>query len=146
MDPTKLEVMSKWSTSLKKKEVQAFLGFVNYYRRFIVNYSGKARLLIDLTRDVPFSWGQAQQQSFDKLKQLFLSAPILTQFDRCLETILETDVSNQAISGILLQYHILIGVKQLHPTEYKAKTLNATQRNWPIHDKELFAIVDSFYK
>jgi len=76
MDPTKLEAMSKWPTPTKKKEVQAFLGFANYYRRFIVNYSGKARSLIDLTRDVPFLWGQAQQQSFDELKQLFLSAPI----------------------------------------------------------------------
>jgi len=146
MDPTKLEAMSKWPTPTKKKEVQAFLGFANYYRRFIANYSGKARPLIDLTRDVPFSWGQAQQQSFDELKQLFLSSPILIQFDRCLETIMETDASNQAILGILLQYHIVNGVKQLHPTEYYAKTLDATQRNWPIHDKELFAIVDSFRK
>jgi len=68
MDPTKLEAMSKWPTPTKKKEVQAFLGFTNYYRRFIANYSGKARPLIDLTRDVPFLWGQAQQQSFDELK------------------------------------------------------------------------------
>jgi len=56
MDPTKLEAMSKWPTSTKKKEVQAFLGFANYYRRFIANYSSKARPLIDLTRDIPSSW------------------------------------------------------------------------------------------
>jgi len=59
---------------------------------------------------------------------------------------METDASNQAISGILSQYHIVNGVKQLHSTEYHAKTLDATQRNWPIHDKELFAIVDSVRK
>jgi len=57
MDPTKLETMSKWPVPTKKKEVQAFLGFANYYRRFIENYSGKARPLIDLTKDVTFSWG-----------------------------------------------------------------------------------------
>jgi len=68
IDLTKLKAISKWSTPMTMKEVQAFLGFTNYYRRFIINYSGKARPLIDLTRDVPFSWGQAQQQSFDKLK------------------------------------------------------------------------------
>jgi len=55
MDPTKLEAMSKWPTPTKKKEVQAFLCFANYYRRFIANYSGKARPVIELTRDVPFS-------------------------------------------------------------------------------------------
>jgi len=55
MDPAKLEVMAKWPVPTKKKEVQAFLGFANYYRRFLVNYSSKARPLIELTKDVPFS-------------------------------------------------------------------------------------------
>ena len=59
---------------------------------------------------------------------------------------METDASNQAIAGILSQYHIVNGAKQLHPVEYHAKTLSAAQRNWAIHDKELFAIVDSFQK
>ena len=49
MDPSKLETMSKWPIPTKKKEVQAFFGFANYYRQFIVNYSTKARALIDLT-------------------------------------------------------------------------------------------------
>ena len=59
---------------------------------------------------------------------------------------METDASNQAIAGILSQYHILNVAKQLHSVEYHAKTLSAAQRNWPIHVKELFAIVDSFRK
>jgi len=59
---------------------------------------------------------------------------------------METDASNKAILGILSQYDIINGVKQLHPTKYHAKTLDTTQRNWPINDKELFAIVDSFCK
>ena len=67
---------------------------------------------------------------------------IITQFDRDLETIMETDASNQAIAGILSQYHKVNGAKQLHPVEYHAKTLSAAERNWPIHHKELFAIVD----
>ena len=85
-----------------------------------------------------------QQQAFDELRAQFLSAPILTQFDRTLETIMETDASNQAIADILSQYHVVNGRKQLHPVEYHAKTLSSTQRNWPIDDKELFAIVDCF--
>jgi len=56
-----------------------------------------------------------------------MSAPILTQFDRSLDTIIETDASNQAISGILSQYHVNNGIKRLHPVEYHAKTLTATQ-------------------
>jgi len=54
LDLTNLEAMSKWPTPTKKKEVQAFLCFANYYQRCIANYSGKARPLIDLTRNVPF--------------------------------------------------------------------------------------------
>jgi len=146
MDHSKLDTMPKWPKPTKKKEVQALLGFANYYRRFIDNYSGKARPLIDLTKNVPFSCGHEQQLAFDKLRQQFMSTPILTKLDRTLETIMENDASNQAIAGILSQYHIVNRAKQLYPVEYHAKTLTATQRNWPIHDKELFAIVDCFRK
>ena len=59
---------------------------------------------------------------------------------------METDTSNQAISGILSQYHVINGCKWLHPVEYHAKTLSATQHNWPIHDKKLLAIMYCFRK
>ena len=125
MDPAKLETMSKWPVPTKKKEVQAFLGFANDCHRFIENYTAMARLLIDLTNDVPFSWGHQQQYAFDELRTRFLSATILTQFDRTLGTSIETNASNQAIAGILSQYHIVNGAKQLYRVEYHAKTLCA---------------------
>ena len=59
---------------------------------------------------------------------------------------METDASNQAITGILSQYHVINGCKQLHPVVYHIKIFSATQCNWPIHDKELFSIVDCFQK
>ena len=59
---------------------------------------------------------------------------------------METNACNQAIAAIPYQYHIADGVKRLHPVEYHAKTLTATQRNWPIHDEELFVIEDCFWK
>ena len=146
MDPAKLETMSKWPVRTKKTEVQTLLDFANYYRRFIEDYSAKARPLIDLTKDLPFSWGHQQQQAHDELRTRFLSALILTQFDRTLATIMETDASNHAIAGILSQYHIVNRAKQLHPVEYHVKTLSTALRNWPIHENEVFAIVDSFRK
>ena len=93
MDPAKPKTMSKWPVPTKKNEVQAFLGFANHYDRFIEKHSAKARPLIDLTKDVQFSCGDQQQQEFYELRTRFLSAPILTQFDRTLETIMETDAS-----------------------------------------------------
>ena len=55
MDPSKLENMSKWPIPTKKQEVQVFLGFANYYRRLIINFSAKAHPLIDLMKDVAFT-------------------------------------------------------------------------------------------
>ena len=146
MHPARLETMYKWPVPIKKTEVQAFLGFANYYRKFIENYSAKALPLIDLTKDEPFSWGHQQQQAFAELRTSFFCDTILTQFDRTLETIMETDASTQAIAGILSQYHIVNGAKQRHHVAYHAKTISAAKRNWPMHDKQLFVIVDSFRK
>ena len=137
MQQKKVDAIVKWKMPTKKKEVQAFLGFANYYRWFIKNYSAKVKLLIELTKDVPFSWNEQQQSAFDNLKHAFTSAPVLKLFDRNLQTIMETDASNQAIAGILSQYHIENGVRSLPSVDYHAKVLSPSERNWPIHDKEL---------
>ena len=126
--------MSKWPVPTKKKEVQAFLGFANHYRLFIENYSAKARPLIDLTKDVPFSWGHQQQQAFDELRTRFLSAPILRQFDRTIETIMETDASNLAIAGMLSQYQsVLVPLHDRIPLLHPLPTWNKDgQTRWLI--------------
>ena len=54
---------------------------------------------------------------------------------------METDASNQAIAGVLSQYHVTDGIKSLHPVDYHAKVLSPSERNWPIYDKELWAII-----
>ena len=100
--------------------------------------------LTELTKDVPFSWDHQQQKAFNDLKTAFTTAPVLKPFDRELETIMETDVFNQAIAGVLSQYRVTNGIKRLHPVDHHAKTLSATERNWPIHDKEPWAIVSCF--
>ena len=117
MEPGKIEAIEKWEIPTRKKEVQAFLGFANYYRRFIQDYARRAKPLTDLTKGesskgksksqakVPFSWGQQQQEAFEDLKRAFQEAPILVQFDPNRPTLLETDASNQAISGVLSQAH-----------------------------------------
>ena len=67
MDAAKLQTMSNWPVLTNEKELQAFLGFANYYRRFIVHYAGKAHPCIDLNQDVPFSCGHQPQQAYKKL-------------------------------------------------------------------------------
>ena len=101
MEPGKIAAIQQWETPTWKKEVQAFLGFANYYRRFIQDYAQRVKPLTELTKGkTPFSWHQQQQEAFDNLKQAFQEAPILTQFEPKLPTLVETDASNQAISGV----------------------------------------------
>ena len=144
MESSKLETMSKWPIPTKKKEVQAVLGFANYYSQYIVNYGAKACLFINLTQDVPSTRGYTQQQAFDKLAAQFFSTTILIKFNRTLERIIETNASNYTIAGILFQYYVVNGYKQFHSVEYYSKTLPTTEYMWPIHNKELFAIVACF--
>jgi hypothetical protein len=78
MDPVKIAGVADWPTPSNKKEVQSFVGFVNFYRHFIPGFSHHARALFDLTmKDVRFNWGLPQEDSFMKLKELVTSAPVL---------------------------------------------------------------------
>jgi hypothetical protein len=78
MDLVKIAGVVDWPTPSNKKEVQSFVGFINFYRRFIPGFSHHARALFYLTmKDVRFNWGLPQEDSFMKLKELVTSAPVL---------------------------------------------------------------------
>ena len=68
MDPKKVEAVKNWPTPQKKRDVQSFLGFCNFFRRFIRDFSKIARPLSSLTGNSEWSWGKEQQSSFEKLK------------------------------------------------------------------------------
>ena len=79
MDPAKVARVSEWPTPTTKKEVQSFLGFVNFYRRVIEGFSHIARPLFNLTKNnSDFQWSPDEQSTFDSLKEKVTSAPILT--------------------------------------------------------------------
>lgn len=90
----KVDVIMSWPEPTKVREIQQFLGFANFYRRFIKGYS---RIISPLTRlikkDVKFEMDEAARQAFQKIKDAFLAADILRHFDPNLETIIETDAS-----------------------------------------------------
>jgi hypothetical protein len=74
MDPVKVAGVADWPTPSNKKEVQSFVGFVNFYRHFIPGFSHHTRTLFELTmKDVRFIWGLPQEDSFMKLKELVTS-------------------------------------------------------------------------
>jgi hypothetical protein len=78
MDPVKIAGVADWPTPSNKKEVQSFVSFVNFYRRFIPGFSHHVCALFDLTmKDIRFIWGLPQEDSFMKLKELVTLAPVL---------------------------------------------------------------------
>jgi hypothetical protein len=78
MDPVKIAGVADWLTPSNKKEVQFFVGFVNFYRRFIPEFSHHACVLFDLTmKDIRFIWGLPQEDSFMKPKEFITSALVL---------------------------------------------------------------------
>jgi len=101
MDDSKIQVIRNWPTPRKVKDVQSFLGFANFYRRFIFSYSDIIIPLTCLTRkDTRWVWSPLCEDAFQLLKVAFTSAPILHHFDPSLPPVVETDVSDYAIAGI----------------------------------------------
>jgi hypothetical protein len=139
MDPIKVAGVRDWPSPTNVKEVQSFLGFVNFYRRFIQDFSTLARPLHDLTRkDEPWKWVETQQAAFENLKKAITSTPILVHPDPDRPFRLEADSSDFATGAVLSQ---LWDDGKWHPVGFISKSLNDVERNYEIHDKELLAIV-----
>jgi hypothetical protein len=133
MDPARVKAIREWEPPTCVRDVQCFLGFANFYRRFIHRYSPKCRLLYDLLRkDTPFAWTAAHSQVFDELKEAFCSAPILRHFDPALETIVETDASDFAAAGVLSQRFPEGDSFVLHPVAYYSRKLTPAECNYGI--------------
>ena len=104
MDKDKLTAVRNWPTPVTVKDLQRFLGFSNYYRRFIRNFSGMAAPLTALTspgKGRLLQWNPAARAAFDTLKDLFTSAAILRQPDPALPFILEVDASEVGVGAVL---------------------------------------------
>ena len=102
IDPAKVKAIEDWESLSSVKGVQGFLGFANFYRRFIQGYSDLVRLLTDLThKDKRFEQSVEADKAFCKLKTIFVTALALAQFDYDKETQIETDSSGQYISRTL---------------------------------------------
>ena len=123
MDPIKIAGIAEWPTPSCKHEVQQFLGFCNFYRRFIESYSQFALPLTSLTGNAPFIWAQEQEDAFNKLKSLITAAPVLVIPNHTDPFHLETDASAFATSTVLSQKQD----NKWRPIAYMSKALDATQ-------------------
>lgn len=138
-DAEKVRTIREWLAPKTVKGVRSFLGFANYYRVFIRDYSAIVEPLNALTKKgAPFEWTTEQDAAFETLKERFASAPLLRSFDPDLATVVETDCSGFALGGSLSQEDPS-GVRR--PVAFHSQKLTPTQYNYPIHDKELLAVM-----
>jgi hypothetical protein len=104
MDPEKVRAIQEWDRPQNLTQVQSFLGFCNFYRRFIQGFAKIAKPLTELTKKgTLFKWLAIHQQAFEELKRIAAQEPMLRHFDRTKEAILEADSSDWALGGVLSQ-------------------------------------------
>jgi hypothetical protein len=137
MDPVKLKGVADWPVPKYKRDVQGFLGFTNFYRRFIKDYGAIAKPLTSLTGNTKWTWGVEQQLAFEALKEAMCSAPVLVIANNQDPFKLETDASEFAVGAVL--YQLQNGV--WHPVAFLSKAMTQTERNYETYDKELLAIM-----
>ncbi|KAK1601973.1 hypothetical protein QYE76_027078 [Lolium multiflorum] len=128
------EAIHNWPTPTNVGQVRSFHGLAGFYRRFVKDFSTIACPLNELTKkNVPFVWGKAQQKAFDELKKRLTEAPLLALPDFTKTFEIECDASGLGIGGVLMQNG--------KPVAYYSEKLDGARLNYPIYDKELYALV-----
>ncbi|CAI5998799.1 unnamed protein product [Closterium sp. NIES-65] len=141
VDPRKIEAVKKWKVPENVKELQQFLGFTNYYNRFVPQYAKIAVPLTDLLKkDTPYKWDTPHQQAMEQLHTALTTAPVLILPDQDKDYVVDEDASDQAFGAVLMHDH----GRGLQPIAYLSKKLHGAELNYPIHDKEALAIVIAF--
>ena len=136
-NPVNTSKISQWPTPKIVTEVRQFLGMASYYRRFIKDFSAIAQPLHALTRkNVPFSWTDKCQASFDELKKILIGPDIMAFPADTGTFILDTDACDSSIGAVLSQ----IQDNRERVIAYASRSLNKSERNYCVTDKELLAV------
>ncbi|KAI2646401.1 Transposon Tf2-6 polyprotein [Labeo rohita] len=139
MDPEKIKAVVDWPSPDSRKALQRFLGFANFYRRFIRNYSQLAAPLTALTSPrTAFRWSDAAEAAFANLKRRFVSAPILVTPDPSRQFVVEVDASEVGVGAVLSQRSP--SDDKMHPCAFFSHRLSSAESNYDIGNRELLAV------
>src|SRR5882724_13146307 len=142
MAPYKVQIIQDWLEPRKVKDIQSFLGFANFYRRFIFGYSEITVPLTHLTRKgTPWHFTDECRSAFEALKKAFTTAPVLTHWIPDTQITVETDASEYALATVL---SITTSNGELHPIAFHSWTFAAPELNYDVHYKELLMIFEAF--
>jgi hypothetical protein len=138
VDDRKVAAIKEWPAPSNVSEVRSFLGLANYYRKFVKGFSGIAAALTALLhKDKPFKWDHEEKDAFNRLKQQLTEAPVLLLPDPTKSFVVTTDASDFAIGAVLSQNQ----GRGEQPIAYESRKMSPAELNYPVHEKELLAIV-----
>lgn len=136
---SKIKAVNKYPEPKNIKELQRFLGFANYFRKFIDNYAFLAKPLTDLTKkDIKFKLGDEEKNAFQTLKSKIVERPVLMIYQPNAETQLHTDASKFATAAILMQRNP--EDNEFHPVLFMSKVTTKDQQKWFSYELEMYAI------
>jgi len=131
MDSVKLTAINHWKPPTSVSAVRSFMGFCNFYHKFIPDFSNIVQPLLSLTKNnMAWLWLPDHASSFQMLKNAFLKQPVLRYSDMDLLFFVMTDASLVASGAILMQKD---GNGDLHPCTYYSKTFTPAERNYDIY-------------
>ncbi|KAI0996255.1 hypothetical protein K3495_g11924 [Podosphaera aphanis] len=143
INPKRVATITDWPIPQNLQKVQQFVGFTNFYRRFISQYSkisaGISNFLREEASQKQFNLDDKALQAFNDIKNSFAKSPMLQQWDPNLPGILETDSSGGGISGILSQRHNRVK----KPVAFWGRKLQPEETRYGISDQEHLAVVDA---
>ena len=154
IDPDRVRTIQEWNPPASFRDIQVFVGFCNFYRRFIYRFSAVVAPLTNLLKGMqkgrkkgPFDLTDAGLQAFRKLQQCFLQAPLLQHFDPKKLIRAETDASGGGIAAILSQPADELdsrGRLVWKPVAFFSRKLIPAEQNYGTPDQEMLAIVEAF--
>ena len=123
--------MAEWPTPTSRKQLQRFLGFANFYRRFIRDYSRVATPLTKLTSmKIPFRWSPAAEAMVSELKYLFSSAHVLIHPDSSAQFVVEVDASDSGVEAVHSQR--TTSDQKQHPCAFFSRQLSVAEMNYDV--------------
>ena len=138
VNPDNITKVKKWPIPQSVKDVEKFLGFVNYHRDHIQDYAGLTSILYKLTGSkATFEWQENHQEAFDTVKEKLVNAPILAYPNATDVFILDTDASGTAIGAVLSQ--LQDGDEKV--ISYGSYVLTPEQRKYCVTRRELLAVI-----
>ena len=142
MEQEKIKAIKEWKTLMKVKDMESFLGFANFYQRFIQNFSYMARPLNELKGKKECTWNKEHDKAFEELKKKITSQLVLSLSKREGKFRVKTNASEHAIKGVLSQEQ----EGKWKPIAFLSRIIQPVERNYKIYNKKLLEIVEALAK